>query len=326
VAFIETKGLTKIFQARQKNPGLWASLQSFLRPEYREVPAVCNLDLTVEEGEILAFIGPNGAGKSTTIKMLTGILVPTSGEARVMGMVPWVDREILAHKIGTVFGQKSQLWFHLPPIDTFHLLGQIYEIEHRTFLKRVAKLTRVFELTEFLRTPTRNLSLGQRMRAEVAASLLHEPRVLFLDEPTIGLDVVARNRIRELIRELNTEEKMTVFLTSHDVGDIEQLSTRVIVIHHGKGLLDTTVRDMKSSYLRTRRVSLLLKEPMGDWTPPRGVTLSGSGVSLTLNVQLDDISIESVIGMVLARAAVLDITISDPPLEEIITHIYQVPE
>lgn len=319
------RGLSKAFRTRVKAPGLMGAVRGFWAPRYRDVPAVAGIDLEVSEGEILAFIGPNGAGKSTTIKMLTGILAPSEGTAQVLGMVPWEERTQLAAKIGTVFGQKSQLWYHLPPLDTFELLGHIYEMERRTFLKRVAKLTRVFELDEFLRTPTRHLSLGQRMRAEVAASLLHQPRVLFLDEPTIGLDVVARGKIRALIRELNVEEKLTVFLTSHDVGDIEQLSSRVVVIHHGKCLMDTSVKRLKAEHLRSRRVVLTLREPLGEVALPAGVTRADAGLVVTLDVDLDRAALESVLGAVLPRAQLVDLAVSDPPLEDVIAHLYQKP-
>ena len=322
---IETRGLSKTFRTRVKDPGLAGAVRSFLSPNYRDVPAVADVNLDVDEGEILAFIGPNGAGKSTTIKMLTGILAPTAGTARVLDLVPWEQRTLLAARIGTVFGQKSQLWYHLPPLDTFHLLGHIYELERRPFLKRVAKLTRLFELTDFLRTPTRHLSLGQRMRAEVAASLLHRPRVLFLDEPTIGLDVVARTRIRALIRELNAEEKMTVFLTSHDVGDIEQLSSRVIVIHHGRCLMDTTVKRLKAEHLKTRVVTLTLREPLPALDLPPGVTLTGDGLAVQLTIEIDRAPLEQVLAQVLPRAALVDLTVTDPPLEEIIAHLYATP-
>ena len=201
-----------------------------LRRQKREVLAVDGIDLRVLEGESVAFIGPNGAGKSTTIKMLTGILYPSSGRAKVLGLTPWLERGRLAYQIGAVFGQRSQLWYHLPPRDTFELLARVYNIPKPVFAKRRDELIGRFRLTDFLETPVRKLSLGQRMRAEVAASLLHRPRVLFLDEPTIGLDVIARQELRDLIREWNRTELMTVFLTSHDAGDIEHVARRVVVI------------------------------------------------------------------------------------------------
>lgn len=217
------KGLKKTYRARVKNPGLAASLRALAKPEYREVEAVRGIDFSVRAGERLAFIGPNGAGKSTTIKMMTGILSPTAGKITVLGLEPMRDRKRLSRRIGTVFGQKSQLWFHLPPADSFELLGAIYDIDHAILQNRTRSLIEQFQLGEFFRTPVRKLSLGQRIRCEVAASLLHEPEILFLDEPTIGLDVVVKQELRARILEMNKERGTTVFLTSHDAGDIEHI-------------------------------------------------------------------------------------------------------
>src|SRR5512144_372649 len=230
---IEVTNLQKIFQTKRKTAGLRGSVRALFKPDYSSVEAVRRLTFQMEAGELLGFIGPNGAGKSTTIKMLTGILHPTSGDAKVLGYVPWKERQKLAYHIGTVFGQRPQLWYHLPAIDTFMLFGKIFEMDDRDTRKRIDQLAEAFEIRDLLETPVRKLSLGQRMRCEIAASLLHRPRILFLDEPTIGLDVIARARIRELIRELNRDEGVSVLLTSHDAGDVEHLSKRVIVINHG---------------------------------------------------------------------------------------------
>ncbi|MBD0303260.1 MAG: ATP-binding cassette domain-containing protein, partial [Tolypothrix sp. T3-bin4] len=199
-----------------------------------EIVAVDDITLSVPNGQAIAFIGPNGAGKSTTIKMLTGILYPTSGQATLLGLNPWKNRRELAYQIGVVFGQRSQLWYHLPPRDTLELLARIYNLDRKEYIKRRDVLVERFDLKPFWYTPVRKLSLGQRMRAEVAASLLHRPRLLFLDEPTIGLDVIARQELRDLIREWNRNEGITVFLTSHDAGDIERVAQRVVVINHGR--------------------------------------------------------------------------------------------
>lgn len=209
----------------------------------KEMVAVQGINLTVPEGQAVAFIGPNGAGKSTTIKMLTGILKPTSGQARVLGLDPWRQRRELVREIGAVFGQRSQLWLHLPASDTFDLLAEIYGLGKNDYRKRRDMLIERFELGDFLDTPVRKLSLGQRMKAEIAASLLHKPRLLLLDEPTIGIDVVARQRLRELICQWNREEGLTVFLTSHDTGDIESVASRVVVINHGQVVLDSSVEN-----------------------------------------------------------------------------------
>lgn len=213
-----------------------------------EVVSVDGVSFRVPEGQAVAFIGPNGAGKSTTIRMLTGILRPTSGDVRVLGLTPWKDRAKLAFHVGAVFGQRSQLWYHLPAGDTFDLLARVYNLSEREYRTRRELLVERFELQSFLDVPVRRLSLGQRMRAEVAASLLHKPRLLLLDEPTIGLDINARKRLRDLIREWNQEEGLTVFLTSHDTGDIESVAERVIVINHGRVVLDDSVSNLQKQY------------------------------------------------------------------------------
>ncbi|MCL1805907.1 MAG: ATP-binding cassette domain-containing protein [Clostridiales bacterium] len=243
---INARNLTKTYRTRVKSEGLGASFRALAKPEYKEVEAVKQVDLSVEQGEILAFIGPNGAGKSTFIKMLCGILHPSGGAVSVLGLSPVNERRKLALRIGTVFGQKSQLWLHLPPLDSFTLLAAIYEIGEAERKRRVDELSELFALGDFLRTPVRKLSLGQRVRCEVAASLLHEPELLFLDEPTIGLDVVVKQAIRELILRRNRERGTTVFLTSHDPADIEHLCQRAVVIDHGALVLDSPVDKLKS--------------------------------------------------------------------------------
>jgi ABC-2 type transport system ATP-binding protein len=293
-----------------------------LRRQKREVLAVDGIDLRVLEGESVAFIGPNGAGKSTTIKMLTGILHPSSGRAKVLGLTPWLERGTLAYKIGAVFGQRSQLWYHLPPRDTFELLARVYNIPKLEFAKRRDELIERFRLAEFLETPVRKLSLGQRMRAEVAASLLHRPRVLFLDEPTIGLDVIARQELRDLIREWNRTELMTVFLTSHDAGDIEHVARRVIVINHGRIVLDDAVSGLRCQFLGAKILDVRFAESPTAFELAGVRELKRDGYTLKLEVDTTRTSIEAVMLAVLRAGSVADISIEDPPLEAVIAHIY----
>jgi len=347
MSIIEVNGLAKTFRSRERSAGLAGSLRSFIAPRYREREAVKHISFALEPGEVLAFIGPNGAGKSTTIKILTGILYPTSGKAQVLGLIPWQQRRKLAYHISSVFGQKSQLWYHLPPQDTFDLLARIYELDMAEYRKRRAFLVDVFDIAEHMRTPARKLSLGERMRCELAAALLHKPSVIFLDEPTIGLDVIAKQRVRELIGQLNTGEGVTVFLTSHDAGDIEQVCRRAIVINHGEIILDAPVTKLKRDYLKAKTVDLLLEEPAAallktdsDSGKQRlSVQLPGSiheeiqqidgvqvlkakGHGLKLEIDTSRTPLEPIIAAIMERCHILDMTIADPPMEEIIATIY----
>jgi len=253
---IQVTDLQKIFQSKRKAAGLSGSVRALVRPEYVSVEAVRKLSFQMEAGELLGFIGPNGAGKSTTIKMLTGILLPSNGQAQVLGYTPWKQRRDLAYHIGTVFGQRPQLWYHLPAIDTFVLFGKIYEMDDGVTKKRIAQLSEAFEIGDLLETPVRKLSLGQRMRCEVAASLLHHPKLLLLDEPSIGLDVVAKQRIRDSIRRMAQEESVGVLLTSHDAGDLEALCKRVIIINHGQIVYEDRVSNLKRRFLTSKLVEV----------------------------------------------------------------------
>ncbi|MGD2206979.1 MAG: ATP-binding cassette domain-containing protein [Anaerolineae bacterium] len=322
-AVIETQRLTKTFVARQKQPGLAGSVRALVRPRYRETEAVKGISLAVEAGERVAFIGPNGAGKSTTIKMLVGILYPTSGQARVLGLTPWRQRQRLAYQIGAVFGQKSQLWYHLPPRDSFDLLARIYEVAPDAYRQRLDYLVDLFEIGEYLDAPVRKLSLGERMRCEIAASLLHRPRILFLDEPTIGLDVVVKQRIRDLILALNQEENVTIFLTSHDAGDVEVLCKRAMVINHGEVIFDDRVSTLKRDYIRSKTISLKLGEPWQGLDVAGVQVLKHKGYGVKLGVDTEVTPIEEVVGQLLARYAIADINVDNPPMEEIIARIYE---
>lgn len=322
MSIIQVSNLQKTFKVKTKRAGLQGSIKSIFSPEYKEIQAVNNISFDVEKGEVLAFIGPNGAGKSTTIKMLTGILYPTSGALSVLGLNPSKDRKQLSFRIGTVFGQKSQLWFHLPPIDSFNLLGRIYELEEGYLKKRISYLTELFEISELLETPVRKLSLGQRIRCEIAASILHNPEVIFLDEPTIGLDVVVKHKIRELITKLNKEEKTTIFLTSHDAGDIEQMCKRVMIINHGEVVLDESVKNLKYNYLNQKIIDIKYKEPVEINIPDIKV-LKHKGYAAKVEVDSSICDIDNVIAELMKIEKVADITISEPPMEDIISHIYQ---
>lgn len=318
---IKVSNLSKTFQVRQKEKGMRGSVKAILNPRTEEIKAVDGISFEVEEGEVLAFIGPNGAGKSTTIKMLTGILYPDEGHVEVLGIDPTRKRRQLAYRIGTVFGQKEQLWTHLTPYDNFRFFGAIYDIPDGETEKRIQELEELFELGTFVNTPVRNLSLGQRIRCEIVASLIHKPKVLFLDEPTIGLDPVVKETIRSLIRQMNRELHTTIFLTSHDVGDIEKLCKRIIIVNDGQIVMDDSMEHLKYHYLNKKIVEMKLHRET-TLTAVEGITvLKEKDGYMKLEINTGVIRINDVLGHINAEY-VEDINISNIPLENIIRDIY----
>ncbi len=321
---VTVRNLEKTFQVKQKGAGLRGSWRAVWKPTMNEITAVSQITFSLPKGEMLAFIGPNGAGKSTTIKILTGILHPSGGEATVLGYTPWKDRRQLGYHIGSVFGQKPQLWYHLPAEDTFRLFSRIYELETAVYKKRRDFLVDSFQISDLLQIPVRKLSLGQRMKCEIAASLLHSPRVIFLDEPTIGLDVVAKQQIRDTIRYLNETEETTIFLTSHDAGDIESLCKRVIIINHGRIIYDDRTSTLKRQYLRRKVIDVRFGEALTEpFSLPQVNTLKQGTYGIKLEFDGGKVPVEQVIQQVIATKPCNDITISDPPMEEIIREIYE---
>jgi len=310
---IEVRRLTKVFETGRRHAR-------------RTVEAVSDLSFTIERGERVAYIGPNGAGKSTSIKILTGILHPTRGEATVLGVVPWTDRRRLAARIGTLFGQRSLLWFELTPRQSYRMLAAIYNLDRQREKSRVADLADLLEAGDLFDQPVRSLSLGQRMRCELAACMLHEPEVLFLDEPTIGLDLLAKQRFRELLVRLNVERGTTIFLTSHDVADIEHVAQRAIVINHGGVIYDDEVAAMRRALLSTKLVEVGLSSPTV--LPPIGgvSVLEHTETAVKLVVDTTVTSIRHVLDDLLDRLPVADISVVDPPLEQVIAAIYARPK
>ena len=300
---IEVKQLTKKFKI-QKNAG---TLKSFFHPEYKSITAVDKISFNIAKGERVAFIGPNGAGKSTTIKMLSSILYPTSGSALVNGLIPWNNRQELSSEIGTVFGQRSQLWYNLPVQDSFALIGKIYNIPDISFKRRLAKLVKLFEIRDLLTHPTRSLSLGQRMRCEIVASLLHKPQVLFLDEPTIGLDVTAKEIIRNLIKKQALEEETTLLLTSHDTDDMEKVCERVIIINKGKIIFDDSISTLKDSLLNKKYIEIT----------------TDAGDKIRTEVNTKTTPVKKAVDELINQYHVTDMTVENPPMEEIIKEIYR---
>jgi len=309
---IVADGLTKVFESGRGR-------------RRRRVEAVRAVSFSVDKGERIAFIGPNGAGKSTSIKMLTGILFPTSGSAQVLGMTPWRERRALTRRVGTLFGQRSQLWLELTPRETFRMLGAIHGIDQAALRRRVAELGELLDAGELFDTPVRSLSLGQRMRCELAACMLHDPAILFLDEPTIGLDLLAKQRFRELLVRLNEERQTTVLLTSHDVADLEHVAQRAIVINHGIVIYDSEVAVMRRTLLSTKLVEVALAGPAPS-PEIAGVTFTQvTETSLRAVVDTTVRPIKAVLDAVLVELPVTDISVTDPPLEQVIAEIYAMP-
>ena len=319
---IEVKNLSKTFKVKVKDKGLKGSLKAIVKPKYQEIKAVKDISFDVEEGEIIAFIGPNGAGKSTTIKMLTGILYPDSGEICVLGLDPKKERKKLAYKIGTVFGQKEQLWMHLTPFDNFKFFAAIYDIPEKKADEKIKEFTELFGLEKFINTPVRNLSLGQRIRCEIVASLIHEPKILFLDEPTIGLDPVVKENIRTLIKKMNKELKTTIFLTSHDISDIEKLCKRVIIINNGEVVLNDSMTNLKYHYLNQKIIEVKLEKSQKlDNIQGINVLKNNSG-NLKLEIDTELMSVQKTIELI-GLDNIKDMNISNIPLETIISNIYR---
>jgi ABC-2 type transport system ATP-binding protein len=321
---IRTDNLTKTFRVRQpERGGGWRLRRLFRRAAMTDVPAVRDLSFSIEPGERVAFIGPNGAGKSTSLKLLTGILVPSGGHAEVAGFVPWRDRRMLARHIGIVFGQRSQLWWQLPVRSSFDLLGRIYGVERATYRRRLERLIEGFAIDGFIDRPVSQLSLGQRLRCEIAGALIHAPSILLLDEPTIGLDVTGKALLRDHLDAMSRDAGTTVLLTSHDTGDIERICERVIVIDHGSLLMDLPLARLKRDFLRHRTVTLVT----GEEAPALGMdgvtAMAVEPYRLTLAVDTSVVAIEAVVAAALQRLTVRDLAVENPPLEEVIKAIYR---
>lgn len=319
---IEVKHLCKTFKTKEKKKGFIGGIKSIIKPKYKVKEAVKDISFDVEKGELIAFIGPNGAGKSTTTKMLTGILYPDGGTISIMGIDPVKQRKKLAYEIGTVFGQKEQLWIHLTPYDNFKFFGSIYDIPEKQVEKKIEEYNELFELSDYINTPVRNLSLGQRIICEIVATLIHDPKILFLDEPTIGLDPVVKEKIRVLIKRLNKEKKTTIFLTSHDVSDIEKLCKRVIIVNNGEIVLDDSMENLKYHYLNKKIVEVKMNEQVNLDDEDGIVILKDKGYNLKLEVDTEKRKINDAINL-LDINHIVDINISNTPLENIISDIYK---
>ncbi|MHA7967283.1 ABC transporter ATP-binding protein [Paenibacillus sp. CAU 1782] len=325
---IDVKDLRKDFRVQKNREGLSGALKDLFKREYREVRAVKDISFQIPQGEICGYIGENGAGKSTTIKMLTGILVPTAGEIKVNGYVPFRDREKFVNEIGVVFGQRSQLWWDIGVIESFRLLRKVYRVPEQDFRKRLDNLVERLQLGELLNRPVRKLSLGQRMRCELVASLLHNPKILFLDEPTIGLDIVVKTEIRDFLMEMNREEGTTILLTTHDLQDIEALCSRVVMLDDGRIIYDGGLDELKTKWSKGREIVF----QFGKQTPLSKLQELTSDLDTQWTVENDvsaklfvphSVSFSDAMARVVGGAEIRDIKIIETNTDEIVRGIYQ---
>ncbi|MBV9102770.1 MAG: ATP-binding cassette domain-containing protein [Candidatus Eremiobacteraeota bacterium] len=319
---IQTRQLRKVFRSVRRIPGALGAVRTLFSRDYVDRVAVEGMTLSIEEGELVGYIGPNGAGKSTTIKMLTGILVPTSGDATVAGLVPWQHRQRNARNIGVVFGQRSQLYWDLPLIESFELLRAIYGASADRYRQNLDHFTEILEMHEFLNTPVRQLSLGQRMRGDFAAAMLHDPRIVYLDEPTIGLDVVAKEAIRNFVSEVNRERGTTIVLTTHDLSDVERLSRRIVLIDHGSLVYDGTIERLKDQYGTHRTLVVRLAEAYPEVKVDGAEVVGRDGDVVRLRFDRGAFGADQLIRRVTESYCVTDVSIEEPDLESIIRRIY----
>ncbi len=314
--------LVKTFRIAERQPGLWGAFKGVVHRRYRTVHALAGISFAVEAGELVGYIGPNGAGKSTTVKTLSGILVPDHGRCEVMGLIPWKQRIRTVARIGVVFGQRTQLWWDLPVIESFELLRDIYRLKNADYNRTLVELVQLLALEPLLDVPVRQLSLGQRMRSDLAASLLHRPEILFLDEPTIGLDAVSKLAVRDFIRRLNREQGVTVLLTTHDLDDIEALCRRVIVINNGQIFLDGTLEQLRTRITRERRLIVDLVEPDRAIQDPDATVIRQDGLRFFLKFDPMQVPAATLIQRITARHAIRDLYVENPPIEEIVAKLY----
>lgn len=328
---IRVENLSKDFKINKKYAGFKGAIKSFFTSEYTVKKAVDNISFEINDGEIVGYIGANGAGKSTTIKMMTGILKPTNGIVSVNGLVPYENREKNAKNIGVVFGQKTQLWWDLPISETFSLLKDIYDVSDEDFNERMSFLKEVLELDEFFLSPVRTLSLGQRMRADLAAALIHNPKVIYLDEPTIGLDVVVKERVRKAIKEINEKYNTTIILTTHDLNDIEELCSRIIIIDKGKKIYDGEINGVKEKFGYLTTVEIQIKEEINlenfnefnEMKDDCEFKLNFNENKLSITFNKNKISSSEIIGRVMKKLSVIDFVVKETSIEDIVKKMYR---
>jgi ABC-2 type transport system ATP-binding protein len=323
MALINVENLVKDYKINKRKKGLIGALQGLLIPEYKIKRAVDNMSFSIGKGEMVGFIGPNGAGKSTTVKMLTGILVPTSGNISIGGLSPYKDRKKNAFRVGAVFGQRTQLWWDLPVEDTFDLLKYVYKIPAKTYKENMELFCHMLGLNEFLHQPARQLSLGQRMRADIAAAMMHNPEIIFFDEPTIGLDIVAKEKIREFIRFINRERGTTMLFTTHDMTDIEKTCQRMIIIDDGKIIYDGTVEQIKDRYGKSRTLEVEFSRNYSGIKIPGAHIIKEEDNKKWFSFMKNELQVSRLISELTEKYDVVDLTVKEPEIESIIREVYE---
>jgi len=322
MSFIEVKQINKTFKVPIKSSGKFGTLKTFFNRKYKYIEAIKDISFSIKKGEIVGYIGPNGAGKSTTIKILSGILVPDSGSVVIDKKVPWKDRREYVSNIGVVFGQRSQLWWDIPAIDSFNLLKDIYKIPDNKYNKNLNELIELLNLKDIINVPVRQLSLGSRMRCEIAASLLHSPKILFLDEPTIGLDAVSKKIVRDFIKKLNKKNNVTVILTTHDMADIEALAKRIILIGKGEVLYDGTLSKLKKNYDYLRKIKVITKDKISI-TKDYIVDFKSTKEGLEFIIDIRKVEISDFIKLISSKISIIDIDVDTGNIDDLIVRLYE---
>lgn len=322
MSFICVKNISKTFKVPIKDKGKFGTLKSFFKRKYRYIKALDNISFSIKKGEIVGYIGPNGAGKSTTIKVLSGILIPDSGEVSISKKIPWKQRKEYVKDIGVVFGQRSQLWWDIPAIDTFDLLKEIYKIPDKEYKKNLEELTKLLNLESILNIPVRQLSLGNRMKCEIAASLLHSPKILFLDEPTIGLDAPSKKVVREFVKKINKQNKVTVILTTHDMSDIEALAKRIILIGKGKKLYDGTLKNLKNNYAYLKKIKIVSDDTI-DIKKDYIISYTKSKDEHTFILDSRKVEINEFVKLITSKMTIKDIDIETSNIDDLVLKLYE---
>lgn len=320
---IKVEGLNKTFRRVKRESGIRAAVKSFIKPQYDEVKALEDVSFHIPKGEIVGYIGPNGAGKSTTIKIISGIMVPDSGKCEILGRTPWKDRKNHVKNIGVVFGQRSQLWWDVPVMESFQLLRDIYKVSEKDYKENLELLIDTLDLKEFINAPVRQLSLGQRMRCEIGASLLHSPEILFLDEPTIGLDAVSKLAVRKFIKEINKEKQVTVILTTHDMSDIEALANRIILIGNGHVLMDGELEELKAKFSSSKTIKVDYKGAADKIDIPGTKIIKSTPGRIEMMMNPEVISASKLIGVLSEKLDIKDVCVENKPIDEIIVDMYK---